>query len=312
MNNIKKLRNSFNYTQQELADKLELAKSTIAMYENGSRIPSVDVLTKLSNIFNVSTDYILGIPNYPDIETNLNKKLSILNLTKSKMQEYISLYIKYYTTHSSPNLPQDDLFWTFLNIVDEISTDYSNAIDISNNRDIKADWLELSKEEINENLKSFDISKNKIFNILNNLNLDRICVSEQPQSAVVFVYGTIPAGIPMECIEDIIDTEEIPADMLKGGKQYFGLLIKGNSMSPEYREGDIIILEKVDDCESGDECVVMVNGNEGTFKKVLKNENGVILQPLNPEYQPMVYTNEQIEQLPVRIIGKVVELRRKK
>ena len=50
----------------------------------------------------------------------------------------------------------------------------------------------------------------------------------------------------------------------------------------------------------------------GTFKKVLKNENGIILQPLNPEYQPMVYTNEQIEQLPVRIIGKVVELRRKK
>ena len=131
-------------------------------------------------------------------------------------------------------------------------------------------------------------------------------------SAVVLIYGSIPAGTPMECIEDIIDTEEIPADMLKGGKQYFGLLIKGNSMYPEYREGDVIILEKVDDCESGDECVVMCNGNEGTFKKVLKNENGIILQPLNPEYQPIVYTNEQIEQLPIRIIGKVVELRRRK
>ena len=41
------------------------------------------------------------------------------------------------------------------------------------------------------------------------------------QSAIVFVYGTIPAGIPIECIEDIIDTEEISTDMLKGGKQYF-------------------------------------------------------------------------------------------
>ena len=131
-------------------------------------------------------------------------------------------------------------------------------------------------------------------------------------SAVVFVYGTIPAGIPMECIEDIIDTEEISADMLKGGKQYFGLKIKGNSMYPDYLDGDTIILEKIDDCESGDECCVMVNGSDGTFKKVIKNENGIILQPLNSEYQPMFYTNEQIKSLPVKIIGKVVELRRKK
>ena len=141
---------------------------------------------------------------------------------------------------------------------------------------------------------------------------ERLGTKNPSSSAVVFVYGTIPAGIPMECIEDIIDTEEISADMLKGGKQYFGLKIKGNSMYPDYLDGDTIILEKTDDCESGDECCVMVNGSDGTFKKVLKNENGIILQPLNSEYQPMFYTNEQIKSLPVKIIGKVVELRRKK
>ena len=135
---------------------------------------------------------------------------------------------------------------------------------------------------------------------------------ESSPSAVVLVYGTIPAGIPMEMIEDIIDTEEIDADMLKGGKQYFGLKVKGNSMYPEYLDGDTIILEKLDDVESGTDAVVMVNGNDGTFKRVFKNENGIILQPLNPEFQPMVYTNEQIEKLPIRVIGKVVELRRKK
>lgn len=131
-------------------------------------------------------------------------------------------------------------------------------------------------------------------------------------SAIVFIYGTIPAGIPMECIEDIIDTEEIDISMLKGGNQYFGLKIKGNSMSPEYLDNDTIILKKQDTCESGDDCVVMVNGNDGTFKRVFKNENGIILQPLNNSYQPMIYTNEQIETLPIRILGKVVELRRKK
>ena len=136
--------------------------------------------------------------------------------------------------------------------------------------------------------------------------------NEKSKSAIVFIYGNIPAGIPMECIEDIIDTEEIDADMLKGGKQFFGLKVKGNSMEPEYLDGDTLILEKADDCESGDDCVVMVNGNDGTFKRVFKNENGIILQPLNPSYSPMVYSNEQIEKLPVRIIGIVEEIRRKK
>lgn len=140
-------------------------------------------------------------------------------------------------------------------------------------------------------------------------NKDKIARSS---SAVVFVYGTIPAGIPMECIEDIIDTEEISAEMLRGGKQYFGLKIKGNSMYPEYLDGDTIILQKVDDCESGQDCVVMVNGNDGTFKRVFKNETGIILQPLNPEFQPLIYTNEQIKSLPVKVVGKIVELRRKK
>ena len=116
----------------------------------------------------------------------------------------------------------------------------------------------------------------------------------------------------MECIEDIIDTEEISADMLKGGKQYFGLKIKGNSMEPEYLDGDTIILEKTEDCESGDDAVVMVNGDDGTFKRVFKNDNGIILQPLNPAYAPLVFTNEDIEKLPVRIWGVVVEIRRKK
>lgn len=137
-------------------------------------------------------------------------------------------------------------------------------------------------------------------------------ISCNSSSAVVFIYGTIPAGVPMECIEDILDTEEIPADMLKGGKQFFGLRVKGDSMFPDYLDGDTLIIEKTEDCESGDDCVVMVNGNDGTFKRVFKNETGIILQPLNPTYAPMVYSNEQILSLPVKVLGVVVELRRKK
>ncbi len=141
-------------------------------------------------------------------------------------------------------------------------------------------------------------------------------------SAVVLVYGSIPAGTPIELIEDIIDTEEIDADLLRGGKEFFGLKVKGNSMNPEYLDGDTLILVKQDDCESGDDCVVMVNGNSGTFKRVIKDEEKktIRLQPLNtkldekgnPLYEPITYTEEQIEDLPVRILGVVEEIRRKK
>jgi len=139
--------------------------------------------------------------------------------------------------------------------------------------------------------------------------------------AVVHVYGTIPAGVPMECIEDIIDTEEIPSSWLKGDKQFFGLRIKGNSMSPNYLDGDTIILEKTGDCESGQDCVIMVNGNDGTFKRVFKDIEAktITLQPLNtslgndgkPLYQPITFNKKQIEDLPIRIIGVAREIRRR-
>lgn len=195
-----------------------------------------------------------------------------------------------------------DLSYTYISMLEK-GSDYRNNKPLSPTLDAVnkiAFGLNLSLDEL---LKLMDVQS---------INFKDKAPSYENSSAVVFIYGTIPAGIPMECIEDILDTEEISADMLKGGKQYFGLKIKGDSMSPEYLDNDTIILEKVVDCESGDDCVVMVNGNDGTFKRVFKNENGIILQPLNNSYQPLIYTNEQIETLPVRILGKAVELRRKK
>lgn len=126
----------------------------------------------------------------------------------------------------------------------------------------------------------------------------------------ISVLGSIPAGIPLELIEDIIDYEEISEEMLKGDKEYFGLKVSGNSMEPKYLNGDTLIIQKLSDCESGQDCIVMVNGDDGTFKRVIKNRDGIILQPLNPNYEIKFYTNKQIEDLPIRILGVVREIRR--
>lgn len=124
------------------------------------------------------------------------------------------------------------------------------------------------------------------------------------------VLGKVVAGIPLEAIEDIIDYEEIPQSMAKSG-EFFGLQIKGDSMEPKFSEGDVVIVRKQDDVDSGSIAIILVNGNEATIKRVKKFDGGINLVPTNPAYDVLTYTNEQIENLPVRIIGKVVELRAK-
>lgn len=125
------------------------------------------------------------------------------------------------------------------------------------------------------------------------------------------LLGKIVAGYPSEMFSDIIDYINVPIDMIKGNKELFALNTNGNSMQPMFFDGDILIFEKSNDCESGQYCAVTVNGNEATFKKVIKMEKGIMLQPLNMEYESKFFTNDEIENLPVRIIGVLKESRRK-
>lgn len=124
------------------------------------------------------------------------------------------------------------------------------------------------------------------------------------------VLGSVPAGVPLDAIEDIVDWEDIPREWTAGGKEFFGLKVKGDSMYPKYIEGDTIIVRKEDDCESGDDCVVYVNGYDATLKKVIKKQDCIILQPLNTAYDPKVYDYTD-EFNPIKIAGVVVEIRRK-
>lgn len=124
------------------------------------------------------------------------------------------------------------------------------------------------------------------------------------------VLGRVQAGIPFEAIEEILDWEEISPEMAATG-DYFGLRVRGRSMEPRILEGDVIIVRKQSDVDSGDTAVVMVNGDEATVKKVKKTKAGLTLIPNNPAFDPMFYTPEEVMTLPVQIIGKVVELRGK-
>ena len=124
------------------------------------------------------------------------------------------------------------------------------------------------------------------------------------------VLSRVAAGYPIEATGEVI--EHIPIDV-KGTiwVDYFGLRVVGDSMEPKISDGDTVIVRKQDDAESGEIVVVMVNGSDACVKRLKKFQGGIMLVSTNPAYEPITYTAEEIERLPVRIIGKVVELRAK-
>lgn len=157
-----------------------------------------------------------------------------------------------------------------------------------------------------------EMATHRLENVINDIHM--VCENRAEYNAHplnrIPIYGTIPAGIPITAIQDIEDYEEIDPSMLRGGKRYFGLKVKGNRMYPMFMEGDTIIVRQQPDCESGQVCAVRVNGDDATLKKVIKQGATTVLQPLNPEYEPMFFVGSAGEPS-LEIMGVVVEIRRK-
>lgn len=133
---------------------------------------------------------------------------------------------------------------------------------------------------------------------------------EKKKGVTIKILGRVAAGIPLEAIEDIIDTEEISQELAATG-EFFGLRIAGDSMEPDIHKGDTVIVRQQNDAESGEIVIAMVNGCDATCKRLIKYAEGISLVSLNSKYAPMFYSNKDIEEKPIRIIGKVVESRRK-
>ena len=168
--------------------------------------------------------------------------------------------------------------------------------------------------ETNKREPNFELLKEfaSFFNVSTDYLLEQIKKDDLTNFDIIQIplLGKIAAGYPTTMFADVIDYIDIPADMARGNKELFALKTKGKSMEPNFIEGDILIFEKTEDCENGQFCAVAVNGDDATFKKVTKTDAGIMLQPLNPDFETKFYTNEQIDSLPVTIIGVLKQIRR--
>lgn len=127
------------------------------------------------------------------------------------------------------------------------------------------------------------------------------------------IYGNVAAGQPIGAMDtsdfdDPRDWCEIPADMADRA-DYFALRIHGESMAPRMQEGDIVIVRKQNTADSGDICIVLINGEDATCKKIKKTDEGITLIGLNPAFEPIYYSWREVAELPVTVIGVVEELR---
>lgn len=169
--------------------------------------------------------------------------------------------------------------------------------------------VDISESKIREFAKALKVSPRKLMGWDEHTTQSEL-LSQDKKGVVINVLGRVAAGIPLEAITDIIDTEEISQNLAKTG-EFFGLQIHGDSMEPRMYEGDVVIVRQQEDAESGDIVIAMVNGYDATCKRLMKYVGGISLISLNSKYDPMMFTNQEIEEKPVRIIGKVVELRGK-
>lgn len=208
------------------------------------------------------------------------------------INKYVADKIKYYRIQR--NLSQEE-------VAEELET---SAVNISR--------YENGERKTNQDIlfklsQLFGVSINDFFPPVDNAKfIDLIS-----NTIKIPVLGFIKAGVPIEAQEDIIDYVDIPAVWTKGGKDFYALKISGDSMTPKYNEGDIVIFEQTKDYEAGKnkDCAVMVNCTECTFKKVFIDEQGITLQPYNMNYEPMRFTKEQAISLPITIVGIAKEKR---
>lgn len=122
------------------------------------------------------------------------------------------------------------------------------------------------------------------------------------------IVSVVAAGVPIYSEDNIIgwvDYDKNP------GNDVFALKIKGDSMAPKISNGDIVIVDKSVAWEDNDIVIVRVNGHEGTCKRVKKYADGISLISINPNYEPMYYTKDQVNSMPVEIVGRVMEARSK-
>ncbi len=117
------------------------------------------------------------------------------------------------------------------------------------------------------------------------------------------LLGWVTAGMPMEICENH-EQIQVPKQLVK--KNTYALKVRGNSMvEANIHDGDIIVIEQRQTVENGETCVVMINNQHVTLKRLYIDRTGVRLDPANSSMSPITLKNEDVQ-----VLGIVMGLKR--
>lgn len=267
---IRKLRDDHDLTQRDLAKIAGVSDKTVSAWECEAKTPRAATAQVLARYFGIPAEHLL----YGTPEEPTTR-------TTSRFAAYLS---------------KMSLAWGLL--PDELAD--RSGLSLSRVRALLS-GAQPTNEEV--------LLCSAVFGTANtDHNIAPVRVA--PPIVRVPVLGRVPAGFPIEAVTDVVDEIELPSRFIGDGYEYFGLLVKGESMLPEYRDGDFVLVRRIETAETGDDVVAFIGASDATLKRFVRTENGLTLRPLNPAYDELHFTESEAARLPVSVAGIVVELRR--
>lgn len=323
-----------NRTNADYSKESGVSRAYISGYLNEKidNPPSPDVIKRLSSvaISNISYEDLMiaagYIPDkeqfiddhYDDIFKEISEKLFKKhkeNLTKIWSKSNIDDKNLIDNIEKSINSKEFDIKLLYT-LIDKIELDENNNINVL----FRLSDKELNRPETEEELKKYiynalaqsksNLRQTKDNNFLSsNKSESSNDICSINEFIKVPILGTIRAGQAILAIENIEGYELVQESEARNG-EYFYLRVTGDSMiGARIYDGDLVFVKKQSDVDHGDIAVVLINGDEATLKRVLKTDNSIILQPENPKYIPMVFSQKDIESNYVQILGKVIHVK---
>lgn len=214
-------------------------------------------------------------------------------------KEIFSKNLKYYMTINNKNRNDvcRDLDIPYTTFAEWYNANIYPRID---KIEMLANYFDIKKSDLVED-------KDKLYDQLKNIGTMYVSKTDMVK---IPILGVVKAGYNYLAQENWIGTLDVEKNIINDGCEYFALKVIGDSMSPVLIQDDIVVVKKQNDFENGDIVVAIVNGNEATIKKGKKTDSSITLQPLNPSYDPLVFTYDEVKSIPVTIVGIVKQLKR--
>lgn len=276
--NIRRLRESHNLTQREFGAIAGVSDKAVSTWEVGTKEPRLGAVTKLAEYFGISKSAILDDKEnlFP---VTLERLCTAWDVTPERVEREVGIsHARMLTLRRGQDVPTEDeldRFTAFFHVPHTALL--GEAVEeVSNVQPIRR-----------TSLRDGGSTEHRI-----------------P------VLGRVPAGIPIEAVADVLYTVELDDHFAESGYEYFGLAVTGDSMYPEYLDGDVVILRVQSTAETGDDVVAYIGNDDATLKRIAVTDNGIQLRPLNPIYPTRAFSRQEILSLPITIAGVVVEQRR--